>query len=136
MNTLKKYLLLLAFVAMSNRMSADNDFLQYQYDAAGNRISRAVVQPSPRQNPKRDLPIENVTVSPTVTTDVVTIATAVDFEKEPMRYTLISMQGNMLDQGKICSHQTNISLGVYTKGIYLLTVESDTFVKTYKIFKK
>lgn len=136
MKILKKCLLLLALVALSNNVSADNDYLQYQYDAAGNRISRAVVQPSPQPSPKKDLPTVNVTVSPTMTTDLVTIATAVDFEKTPIRYTLISVQGNVLNQGTICSNQTNISLGAYTNGIYLLTVETDTFVETYKIIKK
>lgn len=136
MKILKKCLLLLALVALSNNVSADNDYLQYQYDAAGNRISRVVVQPSPQPSPKKDLPTVTVTVSPTMTTDLVTIATAVDFEKTPMRYTLISVQGNVLNQGNIWSNQTNISLGTYTNGIYLLTVETDTFVETYKIIKK
>lgn len=136
MKILKKCLLLLALVALSNNVSADNDYLQYQYDAAGNRISRVVVQPSPQPSPKKDLPTVTVTVSPTMTTDLVTIATAVDFEKTPIRYTLISVQGNVLNQGTICSNQTNISLGTYTNGIYLLTVETDTFVETYKIIKK
>ena len=115
---------------------ADDEYLQYQYDAAGNRIGRTVVQTQPRQSPKLSLPAVEVTVSPTLTHDEVTISTAQDIEKHSMRYTLINLQGSLLEAGQIGSQQTVLSLGQYADGIYLLTIESDSLIKSYKIIKQ
>ena len=132
----KPIALLLFAVACITSMQADNDHLQYQYDAAGNRIGRVVVHSQPQQAPRRNIPVVDVTVSPTITEDVVTIATAIDLGKSPMKYTLTSIQGNVLNTGDIQSQRTNVSLGRYADGIYLLTIEKDSLIETYKIIKK
>ena len=117
-------------------MHADNDYLQYQYDAAGNRIGRIVVQSQPQQAPRKKLPVVDVTVSPTITDDVVTVATAINLGKSPMKYTLTSIQGSVMASGDIQSHHTNISLGRYADGMYLLTIENNSRVETFKIIKR
>lgn len=124
------------FIIFPFRIDADNEWLMYQYDAAGNRISRAVVVPQPRNSPQRGVRSVDVSVTPTVTHDVVTIATALDVERVQMRYTLYSLQGNVLATSRMASQQTVLSLGQYTDGIYLLTVESDSFIETFKIIKQ
>lgn len=129
-------LLMLMIATCYSIIDADNNYFQYQYDAAGNRISRIVVEPQPHQAPKRDLRTVDFTVSPTITSDVVTIATAIDVEKISMRYTLISVQGNVLDAGNITSQHTDLSMGRYASGIYLLTVETNFNVETFKIIKQ
>lgn len=118
------------------RVYADNEWLMYQYDAAGNRISRAVVVPQPRNSPKGEIRSVNLTVLPTITSDLVTIATAVDVERVQLRYTLYSLQGNVLVTSNMTSQQMVLSLGQYANGIYLLTVESDSFIESFKIIKQ
>ena len=129
-------LLMLMIATGYSIIDADNNYFQYQYDAAGNRISRIVVEPQPYQAPKKDLRTVNLTVSPTITSDVVTISTAIDVEKASMRYTLISVQGNVLNTGTVSSQHMNVSLGEYANGMYLLTIESEFGVETFKIIKK
>lgn len=132
----KLFMVLLMIVTYCSIIDADNYYFQYQYDAAGNRISRIVVEPQPYQAPKKDLRTVNLTVSPTITSDVVTISTAIDVEKASMRYTLISIQGNVLNTGTVSSQHMNVSLGEYANGMYLLTIESEFGVETFKIIKK
>ena len=132
----KLFMVLLMIVTYCSIIDADNYYFQYQYDAAGNRIGRIVVEPQPYQAPKKDLRTVNLTVSPTITSDVVTISTAIDVEKASMRYTLISVQGNVLDTGNITSQRTDLSMGGYASGIYLLTVEINSNVETFKIIKQ
>ena len=115
--------------------SADNEHLLYEYDAAGNRISRTVVQGQPRQSPRNSLPSVDISVSPTLTHDEVIISTAMDIETYPTRYTLVNLQGSVLMMGNLYAQQTRLSLGQYADGIYLLRVESDVFSKSYKIIK-
>jgi hypothetical protein len=129
-------LLMLMIATCYSIIDADNNNFQYQYDAAGNRISRIVVEPQPHQAQKRNLRTVDFTVSPTITSDVVTIATAIDVEKTSMRYTLISVQGNVLDTGNITSQRTDLSMGGYANGIYLLTIETNSNVETFKIIKQ
>lgn len=117
-------------------VQADNEYIQYQYDAAGNRISRIVVQPQPQQSPKRQLPIVDVSVSPTITSDVVVLSTAHDLDKSPIKYTLISVQGKVLNTSAVNSQQTTISLREYVNGIYLLTIETESGIETFKIIKQ
>ena len=117
-------------------MFADNEQLQYQYDAAGNRVMRSVVQPQPRQSPRNVMYSATVDVSPTLTHDLVAISTTEDIGKHPMRYSLVTLQGNVLKSGFLPAQQSVLSLGEYSDGIYLLTVESEAFTRSYKIIKR
>lgn len=110
---------------------------QYQYDAAGNRIGRTIVQPQQPQNSPRMMGHSgDVTVSPTVTTDYVTISTTLDPEQTHMCHVLSNLQGCVLAASDIVSQQTTISLGLYPCGIYLLTVKTDESVETFKIIRE
>ena len=134
---MKKFLLtLIIILSLSNYVSADNESLMYQYDAAGNRISRVVVIPQPRQSPQEQFPSANITVTPTITNDMITIATTLNVGQVEMRYTLYSLQGNVLTTAVINSQQMYLSLGQYATGIYLLTVESESFIESFKIIKQ
>lgn len=115
---------------------AQSYVLQYQYDAAGNRIARVIAQPQQPQNSPRMMGHGGeVTVSPTVTTDNVTISTTRDPEQTQMSYVLSNLQGSVLATGDILSQQTIISLRQYSNGIYLLSVRSNDEVKTFKIIR-
>ena len=117
-------------------MNADNEYLHYEYDAAGNRIGRTLVQSQPNQIPRKSLPSVGITVSPTITSDNVTISTALDIGKHPMRFTLRSIQGSVLSTKDIISQQTIVPMSQYAAGIYLLTIESESIIESYKIIKK
>lgn len=111
--------------------------LQYQYDAAGNRIARVTARPQQPQNSPRMMGHSGeVTVSPTVTTDAVTISTTVDLEQTAMRYVLSNLLGSVLATADIVSQQTTVSLGQYSSGIYLLIVKTDDSVETFKIVRE
>ena len=129
-------LLAIVAYAFSNHLNADDERLQYQYDAAGNRVSRTVVYQQPHQIQRKDFPIVDVAVSPTITTDVVNIANAIDLDKSSMRFNLISLQGSVLRTGDIKSQHTIISLGDYPSGIYLLRIETESDMETFKIIKQ
>jgi len=75
---MKTIFALLVVVAFTCNVNADNEYLQYEYDAAGNRIGRTVVQSQPNQAPKRNLLTADITVFPTITSDNVTISIALD----------------------------------------------------------
>lgn len=136
MKSIRIFTSMIFVVACVLIVQADNEYIQYQYDAAGNRISRIVVQPQPQQSPKRQLPIVDVSVSPTITSDVVVLSTAHNLDKSPIKYTLISVQGNVLNTSAVNSQQTIISLGEYVNGVYLLTVETESGIETFKIIKQ
>lgn len=123
--------------ALTFTFGVHSQYLQYQYDAAGNRTARVIVQPQQPQNSPRMMGHGGeVTVSPTVTTDVVTISTTMDPEQAQMRYVLSSLQGNVLATDDIASRQTIVSLGQYSCGIYLLTVQSEYDILSFKIIKQ
>lgn len=133
---MKKLLFLATGFIIVSICSADNDSLLYEYDAAGNRITRIVQVNQPRNTPRRDLSTINVSVYPTITSDVVTISTAADLERTQLYYTLRSIQGSVLSTAVINSQQSQVSLGEYSEGIYLLTIESDSLNESYKIIKR
>ena len=133
---MKKIFASLVVIAFTCNVKADNDYLQYEYDAAGNRIGRTIVQSQPNQAPKRNLLTADITVFPTITSDNVTISIALDAEKHPMRFTLRSVQGSVLNTKDIISQQTVVPMGQYAAGVYLLTIESESIIESYKIIKK
>lgn len=136
MKSIKIFSSMILVVACVLIVHADNEYFQYQYDAAGNRIGRIVLRPQPQQSAKKQLPIIDISVSPTITSDAVTLSTAHDLEKTPMKYTLINVQGNVLNADFVKSQHTTISLGEYVNGMYLLIVETEFGMETFKIIKQ
>lgn len=132
--TLKNILLIITITTVAN---ATAQHILYQYDAAGNRIARVTARPQqPQNSPHMMGHSGKVTVSPTVTTDAVTITTTVDIEQMAMRYVLSNLQGSVLATGDVVSQQTAVSLGQYSSGIYLLIVKTDDSVETFKIVRE
>ena len=118
-------------------INAQSFVLQYNYDSSGNRVTRSVVEVQPPQNSPRLMGHSGeVTVSPTVTTDYVTILTTLDPEQTALRYIVNSLQGSVLAMGDITDQQTLVPLSNYDSGIYLLTILSDSGIKSFKIIKQ
>ena len=135
MKTSKKIVLIVFFtVLLPIGISAE---FVYTYDAAGNRVSRAAVE---QNQPRRSSHISEhnsfVTVSPTVTSDLVTIVTTLDPEHTQMCFMLCDLQGSTLAHGDITSQQTIVTVSQYANGIYLLSVLADQNIQTFKIVKR
>ena len=132
----KLFFVSLAIMAPTIFATAQSYVLQYQYDAAGNRVSRSVVEvQSPQNSPRLMDHGDEVSVSPTVTTDDVTISTTLDTEQTAMRYIVSNLQGSVMTICDITSQQTIVPFSNYESGIYLLTIQSEQGLKTFKIIK-
>ena len=131
-----KLVIVILFIVMPRHVQGDTQF-QYQYDASGNRVSRVLVVPTPAlQSPHMPGHSGETTVSPTVTTDKVTITTSLDLERNHMSYTVSDLQGSVLAVGDITGQHTAVSFGQYSSGIYLLTVYSAQGNQGFKIVKQ
>lgn len=132
----KLFFVSLAIMAPTIFATAQSYVLQYQYDAAGNRVSRIVEEvQSPQNSPRLMGHSEDVTASPTVTSDDVTITTTLDPEQTEMRYFVSNLQGSVLATGDITNQYTIVPFCNYMEGIYLLTIQSEQGIKTFKIIK-
>ena len=132
----KLFFVSLAMIAPPIFATAQSYVLQYQYDAAGNRVSRIVEEvQSPQNSPRLMGHSEDVSVSPTVTSDDVTITTTLDPEQTEMRYMVSSLQGSVLAMSNITNQHTIVPFSNYMAGIYLLTIQSEQGIKTFKIIK-
>lgn len=138
MNRILKLTLTITLAVMASLgINAQSFVLQYNYDSSGNRVTRSVVEVQPPQNSPRLMGHSGeVTVSPTVTTDYVTILTTLDPEQTALRYIVNSLQGSVLAMGDITDQQTLVPLSNYDSGIYLLTILSDSGIKSFKIIKQ
>ena len=138
MNRILKLTLTITLAVMASLgINAQSFVLQYNYDSSGNRVTRSVVEVQPPQNSPRLMGHSGeVTVSPTVTTDYVTILTTLDPEQPALRYIVNSLQGSVLAMGDITDQQTLVPLSNYDSGIYLLTILSDSGIKSFKIIKQ
>ena len=123
-------------VMASLAANAQSVMLRYQYDAAGNRVGREVVSPEQNGRSSRAMPHDDITVSPTVTSDVVTISTTLDPEQNAMRYSVSRLDGSVLASGDITMRQTHVSFSGYVSSIYLLTIEREENTKCFKIIKR
>ena len=95
--------------------------VQYQYDAAGNRVSRELMQPS-MLNSSNESSI-TFTVFPTVVTDVININTQDDISPTDFNYSISNVSGNTFLSGTILSKNTQIKLTL-PQGYYILCVFS------------
>ena len=138
MNIFKKYAFSVIMVFLSSFVSnAQSYVLTYQYDAAGNRISRSAGEvQAPQNSPLMMGHGNDVIVSPTETTDDVIITTTLDPDQTELRYLVSNLQGNVLAIGDITNQHTSVPFGNYVTGIYLLIVQSDLGIKTFKVIKQ
>lgn len=109
-----------------------NEQVQYQYDAAGNRISRELVQQRSFQNP--NLQRTNFNVYPTVVTDVVNITTQDEINPNQFSYTITNVSGNIVMTGNILSQNTQIQVSLL-QGYYILNIFSETEQYSFNLLK-
>lgn len=110
-----------------------NVTLEYQYDAAGNRISRQL-STAPRSSSE---PVDNDTkfsVYPTIVYDFLNIAAQNDISNKNFHYSISNINGNVLLTGDLLSQITQLSVCL-PSGYYIINIfsayeqNSFTFIK-------
>ena len=120
--------------------------IAYEYDAAGNRISRHIANNSPqapRQGSLEDFSqgaIEQkrlaISVGPNPTSGLLTVSLTHFGKDDACNLLLVNTAGQTLIRQSMTSSQASLDLSHYANGIYLLKVDFNEDVTTYKIIKK
>ena len=116
--------------------------ISYQYDAAGNRISREILfsqtQMAKKQNKINTdmLGKHKITISPNPTEDLLRVElldgdVAVDGEA-----IVYSANGNLVASAPLKSSVTELNIGSCPSGIYLLQIKQGNSKLVWKIIKK
>lgn len=108
--------------------------LVYQYDMAGNRVARIVVD----DEVKRDTvggDLGEIVVTPAVTSDGVTVKTTADLSSASLTYAMSNLVGDRVGEGNITNPVTFLSMPS-ASGVYILNVRSAHDSKSFKIEKK
>lgn len=134
MNNLNKIFCLVAILLMSIAGYAQSNVtIEYQYDAAGNRISRQLAT-TPRSSSE---PVDNDTkfsVYPTIVYDFLNIAAQNDISNKNFHYSISNINGNVLLTGDLLSQITQLSVCL-PSGYYIINIfsayeqNSFTFIK-------
>lgn len=113
---------------------ADNNVstLHYGYDAAGNRISRQLLQP--RYLLGQNQQSTTFSVFPTVVTDIVNITTQDEIVPNKFSYTVTNVSGNIVLSGTIQSQNTQIQV-LLPQGYYILNIHSATEQYSFNFLK-
>ncbi len=129
------------FVAVLLPLMCQAQQVSYSYDSAGNRVSRQTGNGS--QAPLRssvdqkqtDLKI-TISVGPNPTTGPLEISLSRFGENDACHLTLSNTAGQVLIDRSVTSVLTTLDLSSYAYGFYLLRVELNGEITTYKIIKK
>lgn len=110
-----------------------NVTLEYQYDAAGNRISRQLASTPRSSSESADNDIK-FSVYPTIVYDFLNIAAQNDISNKNFHYSISNINGNILQTGDLLSQITQLSIclpsGYYIINIFSANEQSSfTFIK-------
>jgi Secretion system C-terminal sorting domain len=129
----------------------------YDYDATGNRIDSRVVllkmghiaseNDSVQSNSqaikdtikavqKDQLDQKSISIYPNPTTGAINIDVQGNSDQTPTIFTLYDLSGKVLQQQVIQSNQLVLDLSSYTKGIYILKIQSGPETRDWKIIKE
>lgn len=106
----------------------------FEYDAAGNRITRGVHQ-EVNESDSLAIDVGEIIVEPIITTGNVTVRTTTDLTHSSLNYTMSNMTGHCVGEGSLVNQNTQLEIPA-TNGVYILNVSSKTNSKTFKIVKK
>ena len=117
--------------------------IAYEYDAAGNRISRHIANNSP-QAPSigslgvipNETEVRTISVGPNPTTGLLKVTLSSFGKEDTCSLLLVNASGQTLIRQSITSSQTTLDLSQYANGYYLLKVKLNENVTIYKIIKK
>jgi len=140
----KKILLLLAIVAFTCSATAQQK-LTYAYDASGNRVSRTIVLASLVLKPETGMPQQyfvdivtgrRVSIYPNqVKKDLTITVSGCNDNGTKGKCILYDVQGRILFSTFIVDNGTYITMNKYPKGDYIMKIELNKEVTTWKIIK-
>jgi len=121
-----------------------SNYIKYDYDAAGNRISRRCLSVTLRSAtaPMDSSEVEGalnelkVTIYPNPTRGVIVAGLSTFSPNTSITYILFTADGRKLQQLNAESDRTPIDLSNYTPGVYLLKVVADKKNLEFKIIKQ
>jgi len=149
----QKLILLLWFAIPLFCMAQSSLTVEYDYDAAGNRILRKVIemQPAPpaptmavAQEFSEEEPeyfVEKIAqvemkIYPNPTTEKITLEIAGWEDLQTGIFKLFSLNGQLLQEQPVHSTTTSISLAGLSKGTYILKVRINDRIENWKIIKQ
>jgi len=129
-------------------MAQMNLIRQYEYDAAGNRTSRKVIQITPPELTPPSPPLEGHTqyfvekiaqveikIYPNPTTENITLEIAGWKELQTGVFKLYALTGQLLQEQPVHSVTTTVSLAGLPKGTYILKVHINNRTENWKVIK-
>lgn len=133
MNNLNKIFCLVAILLMSIAGYAQSNVtIEYQYDAAGNRISRQLVQLRSFQSPVLQQTTFNV--YPTIVSDVINVTTQDEILPDEFGYTITNVSGNIVMSGTLQTQSTQLQVSL-PQGYYILNIVSATEQYSFNFLK-
>ena len=112
---------LLSLCALMTLADRNLPQVQFQYDAAGNRISRQLAQPRLFQSPVLQQTTFNV--YPTIVSDIINITTQDEIVPDEFSYTITNVSGNIVLSGNVLSQNTQLQVTL-PQGYYILNIFS------------
>ena len=117
--------------------------IAYEYDAAGNRISRHLAS-NGSQAPLRtslenildETAVQTISVGPNPTTGLLTVTLSSFGKEDTCNLLLVNTAGQTLIRQSMTSSQATLDIRQYANGYYLLKVKLNESVTIYKIIKK
>ena len=106
--------------------------LQYEYDAAGNRIMRHLMQQRSNQSPRQQQ--TTFVVYPTIVADVLNVTTQDEIVPNEFSYTITNVSGSSVLSGFITTQNTQIHLSI-PQGFYILNIHSLTEQYSFNFLK-
>jgi hypothetical protein len=122
-------------------------FVNFEYDADGNRISRTITIGDDREERSSNdttevihytdiLDESQINIYPNPTTESVYVNITNPEEDLSISATLLSSSGVLLDSKSIGAATVEFDLSNMAAGIYILELRSETDTKTWKIIKR
>lgn len=141
----EKYLLTIACIITSSLTFAQNIVVEFEYDDAGNRKTRRVIELPPPNSPLIDSTILNysdffgeteIQIFPNPNGGQFKVVISNEKDMPETSISLYSLSGNMIYHQKKASHTTNVDIRKREKGTYILMIKMDGKPKTWKIIKQ
>lgn len=148
--TTKQFYLLFSFLVFLSTVTqaqvTQPQKVGYDYDMAGNRISRKVVplnnQNYAKQHVETPAPVEEqlgerkITVYPNPTKGALAVEMTGGDQKDQMSLSLFSSQGVLLQSIKVTTTITQVNMSAYPASYYILRIQAGDKMTEFKIIKQ
>ena len=152
---MKKKLILLLWLAIPLFCMAQPLPIEYEYDAAGNRVRRKVIDswlqfapPAPQDSTETDYVTPQTTdyfvekiaqteikIYPNPTTEKITLEILGWEDLQTGVFKLFSLTGQLLQERPVHSFATEVSLAGLPRGAYILKVQINNRTEDWKVIK-